>query len=239
MFLKIYQRLIKAYGKQGWWPVTQPGGTRPVYSGGPKSARQRLEVMVGAVLTQNTAWKNVEKAVSVLHRERMIDVSALLSAPQTRLAAMIRSSGYFNQKAAKLKALAAYLKEHPTHKLMRRRAPALRPELLEIRGVGPETADSILLYALGKPVFVVDAYTRRIFDRLELTQAGMRYERIQEIFHAALPRRTALFNEYHALIVEHGKRVCRKKPLCAGCTLRELCPRGRAFSLPAPNALRG
>jgi len=232
---RIYRLLLGAYGAQGWWPVTDPGACRPRYSGGPKSAAQRFEVMVGAVLTQNTAWKNVEKALAALHESGLVDARCLQRVSHERLAAAIRSSGYYNEKAKKLKALAAFLRAHPVPALLAASAEELRPALLAVHGVGPETADSILLYALGKPVFVVDAYTKRIFSRLGLAAPSARYAELQQLFHGNLERDAALFNEYHALIVEHGKNTCSRKPACETCVLRRLC--AQEFSLPATAAV--
>ena len=223
MLKRIYNALLKEYGFQGWWPVTPRGGSVPRYRGGPTNRAQVIEVMLGAVLTQNTSWKNAERAVSSLKQKELIQPEKLLAISLERLADIIRPSGYFNQKAKKLRALALFLREHPLRVLAKMKVAPLRDLLLKINGVGPETADSILLYALQKPIFVVDAYTRRIFTRLGFIPQDAGYDQIQRSFHSELPRSAALFNEYHALIVEHGKNVCRKKPNCNACCLSRLC----------------
>lgn len=220
---QIYRLLHSHYGPQGWWPVTPPGKHRPVYSGGPKSPRQVFEVMVGAVLTQNTSWTNVERALQSLQAARALSRAAIARLPHTELAEMIRSSGYFNEKAKKLKALCQFLEANPPTKLAHLNLADLRAQLLSVHGIGPETADSIVLYAFGKPSFVVDAYTKRIFQRLGFLPEKPSYDETKALFEAALPAEVPLFNEYHALIVEHGKNVCRSRPKCEACVLRGQC----------------
>ncbi len=221
----IFDVLLAAYGKQGWWPVTPPGGTGLEYSGGPKNDLQRFEVMVGAVLTQNTSWKNVEKALAVLHQRKLMDVDSIRRIPAAKLAAHIRSSGYYNEKAKKLKALADFLHGAPIDTLRTFNTAELRRMLLSVHGIGPETADSILLYALDRPIFVIDAYTKRIFARLGLAPQGADYQLLQDLFHDSLPRRRSLFKEYHALLVQHGKDVCKRRPVCGACPLARTCPK--------------
>lgn len=211
-WLRPYRALHAHYGPQHWWPGETP-----------------FEVMVGAVLTQNTAWTNVEKAIGNLKRTRALSCGAILKLAPHELAELIRPAGYFNVKAKRLQHLCAFLDEQGVARQPRRLAgkaplPELRRMLLAVHGVGEETADSILLYALGLPSFVVDAYTRRIFGRLGLIAGGEGYGEIQAAFEAALPRDTALFNEYHALIVQLGKATCRPKPRCGDCPLRRQCP---------------
>ena len=169
---------------------------------------------MGAVLTQNTAWTNVEKALDQLRQRRVRLPRDVLALPTASLAAMVRSSGYFNQKARKLRSLSARFDARGA--LGPRAAPS-RDSLLAEWGVGPETADSILLYAFQVPVFVVDAYTRRILSRIGLIRGTEPYDEIQALFHGALEPEAPLFNEYHALIVEHAKRHCRTRPVCAEC----------------------
>ncbi|HOK66066.1 MAG TPA: endonuclease III domain-containing protein [Anaerohalosphaeraceae bacterium] len=206
--MDIYRRLYTRFGPQHWWPGETP-----------------LEVMIGAVLTQNTNWKNVERAIANLKAASLLDIRKLEQLSPDRLAELIRPAGYFNIKARRLKNLIAWLskrcsgqieslKELPTGRL--------REELLSIRGIGPETADSILLYALEKPVFVVDAYTARILGRHHLLEEGAGYEEIQSLFESALPKDTVLFNEYHALLVRCGKEFCKPKAACRGCPLEDL-----------------
>ncbi len=214
MFIGLYETLLAAYGPRGWWPVTPPGERRPRYTGGPENAAQRFEVAVGALLTQNTAWANASRAIERLNEAQILDPEGIDGTDEGALADMIRSSGYFNQKAGRLKRLARFFME---------KDEITREGLLSIRGVGPETADSILLYGFGRPFFVVDAYTRRILGRLGLVEEKAPYEEIRKTLEGELPRDAALYQEYHALIVEHAKRFCRKRPLCEDCPLGERC----------------
>lgn len=211
-WLAPYQRLFAALGPQHWWP-----------------GETAFEVMVGAVLTQNTAWANVERAIANLRAAGRLDCRQILALPDAALAELIRPAGYFNVKARRLKALCAFLAEQGVASAPQRlRAlgtlPELRRRLLAVHGVGEETADSILLYALELPIFVIDAYTRRIFTRLGFLHGGETYAQIQQAFMAQLPADVPLYNEYHALIVQLGKSVCRPKPRCAACPLRDICP---------------
>ncbi|MBI5241603.1 MAG: hypothetical protein HY926_14110 [Elusimicrobia bacterium] len=231
--LAVYRRLLEAYGAQGWWPVTPSGGRRPRYRPGGcgrLAERQRLEVCLGAILTQNTSWGNVEKALARLHEAGVRDLEGVLAQPARRLQGLIRPSGYFRQKAKKLKAFARHLagcggKVGPwLGGDLRQR----REELLGLYGVGPETADSILLYAGGRPSFVVDAYTLRIGARLGWFRKAS-YHQAQSYLTRRLPEDAGLYNEFHALFVEHAKARCRKAaPLCQGCPLREVCRYGGA-----------
>jgi endonuclease III related protein len=223
MIKRIYNLLSKAYGVQDWWPVTPPGQTQPRYTGGPRNNREKLEVIFGAILTQNTSWKNVEKAISTLHTNDLIDCEKILKIRKDKLARLIKSSGYFNQKALKLKSVAQFLQEYPILKLQKMRTAYLRNLLLEVKGIGPETADSIILYALKKPIFVIDAYTKRIFSRLGYCNQNTDYDELQKLFHQNLKKNYLIFSEYHALLVEHGKNICKKKPLCQDCVLENLC----------------
>jgi endonuclease-3 related protein len=204
----VYKRLFAAHGPQRWWP----GDTR-------------FEIMVGAVLTQNTAWVNVERAIATLKQARALSPQAIVKAPPKRLALWLKSSGYFNVKAKRLKALCRWLiAQGGTGKPARRPTDALRPALLAVHGIGPETADDILLYAFHRPVFVIDAYTRRIFHRLGFIHGTEDYEILRRLFEDTLGPGVALYNEYHALIVRHGKDVCRVRPRCAVCCLARICP---------------
>jgi endonuclease-3 related protein len=234
-FMTVYSRLLAAYGLQGWWPLPSMAGRRGFDSRGyhhgsygwPRSARGRFEVILGAILTQNTAWTNVEMALTRLQASDLALPGRLLLSPTGRIARHIRSSGYFNQKAKKLK-IAARAFSRPGALLLRS-APS-REDLLALWGIGRETADSILLYAFSEPVFVVDAYTRRIFTRLGTLEGSEGYDEIQEAFHRGLPRRADLYNEMHALIVEHAKQHCRSRPRCPGCPVSGLCGYFRASS---------
>lgn len=186
--------------------------------------------MVGAILTQNTAWSNVERAIQQLKAHRVLTPHRLAAAPRRALERWIRSSGYFRQKAARLHAFTTYLVRRFQGRLsaMRRETlPSLREMLLKLNGIGPETADSMLLYALGKPVFVVDAYTRRIGQRIGLFQTDD-YHTIQQFFQDRLPRRIQLYNEFHALLVALGKRFCHTRtPECLPCPVHPVCAYGR------------
>ncbi len=210
-FLTVFERLLAHFGPQHWWPGETP-----------------FEIMVGAILTQNTAWSNVERAIANLRAAGALDARAIVAADPERLAVWLRPSGYFNVKARRLRAFCRwYLAEGGFEALRRQDTPALRRALLAVQGIGPETADDILLYAFERPVFVVDAYTRRLFSRLGLTDTQA-YEPLRAELEAALPRDVALFNEYHALIVQQGKSVCRPRPRCADCCLRAECAFRRA-----------
>jgi len=208
LLLAVYNLLYKVYGDLGWWPAETP-----------------FEVMVGAVLTQNTSWANVEKAISSLKKRGVLSPRALRSINIKTLARLIRPCGYYNVKAKRLKNLIGYIfLSHRGSIASMRRIPLekLRKELLAVNGIGPETADSILLYALGKPVFVVDAYTRRLGSCIGLIKSDDHYTDIQSLFMRNLPRKNRLFNEFHALIVEHAKTVCRSRPRCSLCVLHRL-----------------
>jgi endonuclease-3 related protein len=206
--LAVFRALHAAYGPQDWWPGETP-----------------FEVMVGAVLTQNTAWVNVERALARLTGRIALTAEAILSLPVDELAELLRPVGYFNVKARRLRTFCAdFLRHGGLDGLATASTADLRHRLLAIHGVGAETADDMLLYAFDRPVFVVDAYTRRIFSRLGALGGDEGYETIRHGFERALGPDTALFNEYHALIVRHGKDVCRTRPRCVDCCLRALCP---------------
>lgn len=220
--LPLRDALLDAYGPQGWWPLASMAGRRgfdgrgyhPGTHAWPRTPLQRFEIAVGAVLTQNTAWTNVEKALSSLAAAGVRLPADILALPQADLAVLIRSAGYHNQKARSLAALAEFFR--PPRALHAQCAPR-REVLLSVRGVGQETADSILLYAFGEPFFVVDAYTRRLLSRIGVIEGGERYGEIQDLFHRSLPRDAALYGELHALIVRHAKVRCRTRPSCQGC----------------------
>lgn len=185
-------------------------------------------MIVGAILTQNTAWSNVEKAIAKLKKSGLLSVKRLREVRTARLASLIRSSGYFNQKAIKLKAFLSFLDGEyggSLERMGRETIRALREKLLSVHGIGPETADSILLYAFEKRVFVVDAYTLRIFARHGFLHSRASYDEAQRFFMERLPSRARYYNEYHALIVRTGKEYCRKKPRCGGCPLNRFLRR--------------
>ncbi len=208
-FFEIYQLLFDHYGPQNWWP-----------------GETALEMIVGAVLTQNTNWENVKKAIENLKNAGVLSLDVLDSLPPEDLAYYIRPSGYYNLKAKRLKNLLRMIIERYDGKLEGLLADELeegRRKLLSVSGVGPETADSILLYACNQPIFVVDAYTHRIFSRHNLIDEETDYHSIQETFMAAIPAEVQLFNEYHALIVKLGKEFCKKtNPRCEACPLSGL-----------------
>jgi endonuclease-3 related protein len=205
----IYNRLFDRYGPQHWWPGETP-----------------FEVIIGAILTQSTAWTNVEKAIANLKSEGLLDAKSLDAIETEKLATLIRPSGYYNAKAAKLKAFVERLNREydgSLDRLFELTTSDLRKELLSIHGIGPETADSILLYAAHRPIFVIDAYTKRIIGRLGLAPASDSYEAFQQLFMDRLPHDEGMFNEYHALLVRHGKEACRRGPLCRNCCLLDIC----------------
>lgn len=213
-----FQTLSQALGPMRWWP-----------------AKTRFEVIVGAILTQNTAWANVEQAIGNLRRAGLLTPGAMERVSNARLARLVRPSGYFRQKAKKLKAFVRFLRECHDGSLVRmfRSSTAeLREQLLAVHGIGPETADSILLYAGGHPVFVVDAYTHRILGRHQLTDGKPDYGAAQTLFETNLPRDAALYNEFHALLVNAGKNWCRKsRPRCGECPLLPHLPDDSALRL--------
>lgn len=205
-FKAIYKRLYKHYGPQHWWP----GDTR-------------LEIIVGAILTQNTSWANVGKAIKNLKDAELLSSPVkLLSLGARRLARLIRPAGYYNIKAERVRNFLKFLGENygaSLKKMSFEKTEELRRQLLQINGIGPETCDSILLYAFKRPVFVVDAYTKRIFSRHGIFGHDLDYDGIQRIFMSAFPSDEKLFNEYHALIVRLGKEFCKSRPKCEGCPL--------------------
>jgi len=205
----VYRRLLDEFGPQGWWPV-QNGFSPPEW-----------EVCVGAVLTQNTNWGNVEKALSSLKAAGITTPAQTLKVHNHILKNYIRSSGYYTQKAHRLKALAEFVSQFSREKDFLQGAD--RKDLLLIHGIGPETADSILLYAAGQKFFVVDAYTRRVFSRFGMIKEDWDYERIRLLFEKNLPQKVNVYKEFHALIVKLAKENCRKAPKCESCPLAGPC----------------
>ncbi len=204
-FKRMYETLHKAFGPQNWWPGETP-----------------FEVAVGAILTQNTNWGNVEKAIANLKKAKALNPGAISGMPHDDLAELIRPSGYFNVKARRLRHFTDFLIGQyggSMRRLAKENAGALRQKLLGINGIGPETADSILLYAANKPVFVIDAYTKRVLSRHGVAPGLGGYDDYQGLFHHALPPDEALYNEYHALFVMLGKHYCKPKPACGACPL--------------------
>jgi endonuclease-3 related protein len=212
--LTIYDTLLRFFGEQGWWPADTP-----------------FEVMVGAVLTQNTAWRNVERAIANLKEEDVLTHLALRRIDEARLAELIRPAGYYNVKAKRLKSLIAFLDRGYGGDLMKMFSEplsSLREEILTVKGIGPETADSILLYAGEKPIFVVDAYTKRILSRHGMITDDASYGDIQGLFMRSLPQDVSLYKEYHALFVQLAKTFCKTKPHCSECPLEEEWPTSSA-----------
>lgn len=205
ILMELYKRLFFAFGPQGWWPAESP-----------------FEVFVGAILTQNTSWRNVEKAIANLKGKGALVPEIIYEMPLEELEDLIKPSGFYKVKAKRLKEAVAFLiREFKGRMDLMAKAPLqeLRSKLLEVKGIGEETADSILLYACDKPIFVVDAYTKRILSRHEITKDSSSYRELQRLFMDALPKDVALYKEYHALLVRLGKSFCRPKPRCEGCPL--------------------
>lgn len=213
MLTEVYRRLYDEFGPQHWWPGESP-----------------FEVMVGAVLTQNTSWQNVERAIGNLREADLLDPQALYGVPVEELEELIRPAGYFRVKARRLRSLLEFLVERYDGSLEAMFGvglPDLRRELLEVNGIGPETADSILLYAGELATFVVDAYTHRVFSRHGWIDFEADYHQIQDYVQGELPQEVAMYNEFHALLVRLGKDCCKKtKPKCSECPLREMLPKG-------------
>lgn len=205
--LTIFHQLYDYYGPQQWWPAESP-----------------FEVMVGAILTQNTTWTGVEKAIANLQQANRLSLEAILQLPQDELAELIRPSGYFNLKSKRLQNYCHWYREHEMS-AWEMDTPLLREALLQINGVGPETADDILLYAFERPIFVVDAYTRRIFERLGWLAGGESYDLVRKRVEACFSsepeqEQVRIYGELHGLIVNHAKQHCKKSPDCGGCPLR-------------------
>lgn len=209
--LKIFNILYSFYGPQHWWPGDSP-----------------FEIAVGAILTQNTNWGNVEKAINNLKAAKALNPRRLYEMQLKELAQLIRPAGYFNIKAKRLKAFIEFLMDNyggSMKRMERDDTESLRKKLLAINGIGPETADSILLYALNKPVFVIDAYTKRVLSRHGIMDYNSSYDEYQSLFHGELDEDVRLFNEFHALFVRVGKEFCKPKPRCSGCPLEFIGPR--------------
>ena len=210
---ELYKLLLESFGKQGWWPLYNEKTNKIEYHPDdysfPKNEQQSFEIVIGAILTQNTSWKNVEKAMEELRKNNALSKTKLEALSAEKIAMLIKSSGYHNQKAKKIKEYLRFNKE------------ITRESLLRVWGIGPETADSILLYAYRQPVFVIDAYTKRIMERISLSFRS--YNNLQKMFMDNFPRDYKVYNEFHALLVELGKNVCKKEPLCDKCPLARSC----------------
>jgi endonuclease-3 related protein len=208
----IYDRLLSTQGHSGWWP-----------------GETAFEVCLGAILTQNTAWTNAEKALRALEGAGVLSYEALRTVPDDRLAELLRPSGTYRVKTARVRAFLDFLGREYGGRVEAMAADpprVLRRKLLAVSGIGPETADAIALYAAGQPLFVVDAYTRRVFGRLGLLRGGETYDEVQALFMEALPADVPLYRDFHAQIVRLAKDVCRKTPRCGGCALEAVCVRG-------------
>ena len=208
MLLAFYDRLFEFFGPQKWWP-----------------ARSRFEIIVGAILTQNTSWKNVEKAIKNLRSAEVLGYQGLKDLSQRRLASLIKPAGYYNIKAKRLKNFINFLNleyQGNLSRMLKEKTLVLRQGLLRVKGIGKETADSIILYAAGKPVMVIDAYTKRIFSRHKLISPDSSYDYVQKLFMDNLPKSPIFYNEFHALIVRLGKEYCVKKPRCDACPIAAL-----------------
>ena len=217
----VYFRLSDFFGKQQWWPTT--------------TFSKETEIIIGAILTQNTSWRNVEKAIANLAAAGMVDFRRIAAAKKEKIAKLVRPSGYYNQKAGRLQLFAQYIcgnYDGDVKLLLRKEKDELRAELLQLKGIGSETADSILLYAANKDAFVIDAYTRRIFSRIGVCSERVSYHELQKLITEHLPgkmKTAAVFSQYHALLVELGKNICIKRsPLCSQCPLVDCCSYGKA-----------
>lgn len=228
---QLFQQLFGIFGPQGWWPTTPPGEVVPRYYPNqpdrPLNPSEQWEVAVGAILVQNTNWtNNAEKALIALNENAAFDLGGIAAMDEAGLAALIRSAGFLNQKAKRIQYLASYLLKNYSGDitaLLGKPAPVLRRELLSFSGIGDETADSILLYAARNPIFIADAYARRVYARFGRVGDRVSYAELQVLVMAESPPDTAFFNEYHALLVRHAVTWCLKVPLCEECPLQERC----------------
>ncbi|RLI94352.1 MAG: endonuclease [Candidatus Altiarchaeales archaeon] len=207
--IEIYNRLLNRFGKQNWWP-----------------AETEFEIIIGAILTQASNWRNVERAIINLRENDLLSPKAILGVDENKLKELIRPAGYYNEKAKKIKAFVRFLHENydgNLDKFLGLDAEKLREELLSIYGIGPETADSIILYASNKPSFVIDAYTKRIMSRLGLANEDTSYHDLKKFFELRLPKDLEIYKEFHALLVELGKTHCKVRPKCDECPLNDIC----------------
>ncbi|MFO7882438.1 MAG: endonuclease III domain-containing protein [Kosmotogaceae bacterium] len=200
---ELFKRLKTYYGSQNWWP-----------------AESTYEVIVGAVLTQNTNWNNVERAIDNLKKENILSPCKILEKSPGKLKKLIKPTGFYNAKESTLRRVTDFINNNNINEMP---TSTLRQKLLQIKGVGPETADSILLYAYNRPVFVIDAYTKRLVKRLKITNRR-KYDELQLFFQSALPKDKEIYAEFHALIVEHSKNICKKVPQCKKCLMKDDCP---------------
>ena len=232
LYNDVYHILAAKFGTMNWWPIVigQTAHYGDGYSQKERTAQDILEIAIGAILTQNTNWKNVVIAIHNLKQAKLLNIKALAQIETPKLAALIRPSGYYNQKAKKIKYFIGFVQRELSGKLENLKSKANpRKLVLQIWGIGEETADSILLYGYNLPFFVVDAYCKRLFLRLGGLKSGQNYCEIQAIFQENLPKDTYIYKEYHALIVEICKLSCRVKPLCATCILQKSCKAAASF----------
>lgn len=222
IFESVYQALLDQYGPQGWWPLVDRSSHPlkclyiPQNTTRDKTSHECFEICVGAILTQNTSWSNAEKALVSLIQAKALSPEILSQSDTSTIAGLITSSGYYNQKAKKLKSFSAFFLTHPKPE---------RQLFLSNWGLGPETVDDMLLYAYDQPVFVVDLYTKRLFSRLGVCSEGIDYHDLQAMITQGIEKDVTLYKEYHALIVHHAKKHCRKSPHCVSCPLASICPR--------------
>ncbi|MHA1369419.1 MAG: endonuclease III domain-containing protein [Promethearchaeota archaeon] len=234
--IKLYEILFSRHGPQGWWPLigqhrkganpTKRGVLTSYHVGNydlPETETEMFEVMVGAILTQNTSWVQAEAALINLHDRGILSIEGIRDASLEELAKLIYSSGFYNQKALRLKTLVEFLEKNPMRVLESMDTQVLRKKLLSIKGVGNETTDSIILYALKKPVFVIDAYTKRFLSRMGYINKSVKYLELQKVFHERIEKNHKIYNEYHALIVQHSVHYCTSKPKCDQCMFNNLC----------------
>ncbi len=224
--MEIFDLLHNAYGEQNWWPIVENNKCfyKKEYMERDRTEEEIFEIMIGAILTQNTSWKNVVKAIINLKENNIFSIEKILEVEIDFLANLIKPAGYYNQKAKKLKNISEFLLKNNILTLKQLPLKILREKFLAIWGIGYETADSILLYGFNHPIFVVDAYTRRIFYRLGFFSFDLPYEDIRNFFEENLKSSPYIYKEYHALIVEFGKNLCKKKPLCNLCYINDKCP---------------
>lgn len=248
--LDLYDQLLATYGHQGWWPILKlsNNGVNPTERGTftgyhpenyeiPNTNQTSFEIMLGAILTQNTSWVNAEKALANLATHIILSPSEILDIPINELAQIIRPSGYYNQKSERLHIFSEFILKNRITRLKKLNIEEIRKKLLQIKGIGPETADSIILYALKKPSFVIDAYTRRFFIRFGISDNDWKYEdyrgKIQKVI-PPIPKNLPCYNEYHALIIQHCVHTCKKTPICEKCFLNETC--AKKFIIPKKKA---
>lgn len=225
-FKTLYKKLLKHHGPQGWWPLIDPLSGISVYKSRIRyNEIEKFEIFIGAILTQGISWKNVEKALCNLKKEKYLDPISLNRISNEKLGTLIKPTGYFNQKSIKLKNFINWFRNYSYDFSRLNKIPdmKLRENLLSINGIGPETADSMLNYGLGRKIFVVDAYTKRILSRLGFIDESEDYHAVQNMFYKNFKAGIQDYKEFHSLIVAHGSTVCKKKPLCAECPFSAIC----------------